>query len=252
METTKKVKVNFAVKMVGFLAHDNNFFDRTCSSCKGMYSSFETHTCPKCGAALTYLTTKNGHAMSISEGTIFPAIGDQEEKDKADIGKRKNGLLPRYRFKTFGFATDAGAPPLPENHQRMKKGALVEIVMIDHQFITSWFQSEKYGPMIEMMATVLGYKGDTITVLRDPKVVAEATVAQAVLPDGSLAPVDTTLKADESALAEKDAQIQMLKAQIAAMHGNAAQPTVTPPIAPTALPAEATVSTEEIDPFELV
>jgi len=236
METTKKVKVNFAVKMVGFLAHDNNLFDTTCPNCKGMYSSFDTSACPKCGAALVYLTTKNGHAMSISEGTIFPAIGDQEDKDATDIGKRKNGLLPRYRFKTFGFATDAGAPPLPDNHMRMKKGALVEIVMIDHQFITSWFQSKK-GPMVEMMAMVLAYKGDSANVLRDPKVVAEATVAQAVLPDGTLVPVDTTLKADGTVVAEKDAQIEALKAQIATMQG-----------AGTAVPTEAEVS---FDPFAI-
>lgn len=199
MTDTQKTesRVNFAMKIVGNLMHDNHLFDRTCPSCSGMYSSFKTANCPKCGAVLTFITTNDGNnrAMSISEGTLGICFGPkQEEKDAKAIKNRKNGLTPLYRFKRFSFADDNGAMALPKDHHRMKMGAQVEITIINHQVIPSGpFNTKKHGPTVEFMLMIFddqGY-GDKVVILKDAQAIAN-NVPVNVDDHGQPTPVDVT------------------------------------------------------------
>ncbi len=241
-------RVNYAFKIIGNLKHDNHLFDRTCPSCKGMYSSFERANCPKCGAVLTFITTNdsNNRAISISEGTLGICFGPkQEADDDKSIKNRKNGLHPVYRFKRFSFADDSGAMALPKDHHRMKKGAQVEITIINHQVVPSGpFNTKEYGPSVEFMALIYDDKkfgrNDTLVVLKDAQAIAN-NVPVNVGPDGQALPIDTSTIAGQ--IAAMETQIATMKAQISA----------TPTAQATGQPAtgelEATAAMDDV-PFD--
>lgn len=249
-QTQEKKTTNFAVKIRGFLGHDNDYFDRTCPACKGMHSSFITISCPKCGAALTYLTTSKNKPFAISEGTIYPVLGAQEDKDKKTIEGKKNGMIPKYRFKIFSFMeNEVLAPPL--EHVSMKKGALVELIIINHQLIPSWFTTKDKVPCVELLAQIYPQYGDSVKVLQGPKV-AETTVSYPVNPDGSPTPLMVGGGTDTEKIALMEAEIARLKAETPA---TPALPNTPPPPdttvhgADTVSGASATVGS--VDPFEL-
>jgi hypothetical protein len=250
-------KVVYGFKVLGWLAHDNNYWDRTCPSCKGMYSSFQTANCPKCGQPLTFITKGDGVPMSISEGTFYPALTKgQKAKDMKAIENRKNGLVPKYRFKMFNFGGNGVITPHPL-HNRMVKGALVEITLINHQIIPSWFTGENNVPHVEMMIMVFDNYGDKIEVLADGKA-ADAITPHRVNPDGTPAPMNLDTQTAASTVTEtapnpKLATLEAMKAQIDAMmaeiKGESAQaPAPNPDPAPTTAPAPA--PTQSFNPFE--
>jgi hypothetical protein len=218
MENQVSVKrsVNYAFKIVGYLGHDNKLFDRTCPACrKGMYSSREYSRCPKCGAALGYLTSGDGKAIAISEGTLYPAFGPKQEKRDADeVSKRKNGMAPVYRFKMFNFIDDHGVLIPPPEHDGCRKGAKVEILTMGHQLVPSWFMGKNpdgsKSAKVELLIMVYTNYGDYVKVLTDQEY-ASKTVSHKVYPDGSPAPIEmpvTGLAADIAALEKKIADIK--------------------------------------------
>jgi len=207
----EKRSVNYAFKIVGYLGHDNKLFDRTCPTCrKGMYSSREHTRCPKCGAALGYLTSGDGKAIAISEGTIYPAFGPKQEKRDADeVSKRKNGMAPIYRFKMFNFIDEHGILTPPAEHDRCRKGAKVEILTIGHQLVPSWFMGKNTdgtkAVRVELLIMVYTNYGDYVKVLTAQEY-ASKTVSHNINPNGSPAPI-----------ANIDAAIDDLEARIAAI-----------------------------------
>jgi len=237
-------RVNLGVALTGWLACDNYLFDRTCSACGGMYSSFETRMCPKCGAALTYIRVPaTQKAMCISEGKMYPALSEKQlAKDAQAIVARKRALPIEYRFKLFGFADDQGVLPVPAIHKRLKRGALVEIRMYNHQPVVTPFQSEK-GPKVEMMLMVFEAYGDKCEVLSDAKVRDTVTPVR-INQDGSVAPmqVPNDLASAMKELAAMQERTAAIMANIAKMQG--APATTLPPVAPPDTRVASAVPTE--------
>jgi len=216
-QVSTKRSVNYAFKIVGNLGHDNKLFDRTCPACrKGMYSSRKYSRCPKCGGALGYLTNAEGKAIAISEGTVYPAFGPvQEKNDAMAISKRKNGMPIKYRFKMFSFIDEHGVLIPPADHDRCRSGARVEIMIMRHQPVPSWFMgkddnnpnSKTKVPWVEWMLPIYTNTpyNDYVKVLTDQEY-ASKTVSHNINPDGSPAPI-----------ANIDAAIDDLEARIAAI-----------------------------------
>jgi hypothetical protein len=182
--------VNIAIKMRGFLLHDNKYFDRTCPSCGGLFTSYVHASCPKCNQPLTFITAPNGKPMGISEGTFNPLLS---EKTKARLERnltaRKNAVPIKYRFKIFSFVDDKGILSPPPEHMYMKSGALVEILIINHPAEATSFLTKELKPMVELMHKIYTGYGDSIKVVREPKAKAESTVAYKVDAAGNPVPV---------------------------------------------------------------
>ena len=207
-QTKERKNVNYAVKIVGYLGHDNKLFDRTCPACGGMYSSQTTPACPKCNQPLTFLTNSEGKALSISEGTIYPAFGPKQEKRDADaVAKRKNGMVPLYRFKMFEFMDEHGVLSPPPFHSRCLKGAKVEIVSMNHQMVPSRFKTKDGNVKVELMIQIYTNYGDTFKVLTEAQY-DRNTVSYSVNSDGSPAPINTE---DKDRIAQLEAEIASLK-----------------------------------------
>jgi len=175
----QKMHVNFAMKIRGYLGHDNYLWDMKCPQCGKMYSHFTHSTCPQCHSPLQWLTTRDGQkTMAISEGTIYPMLTDKEkeryEKHRASTG----GLRPYYRFKVFGFGASIHTPPeIPTEHENMRKGALVEIIVMNHQPILIPFQTRAGEAAVEISLSVFTEYGDSIKIISHPRKVAEVGTA---------------------------------------------------------------------------
>ena len=250
-----KEKVRYAFKIVGQLGHDNKLFDRTCSTCKGMYSSHERGNCPKCNKPLTYITGADGQPISISEGTVYPAFGDKQlKKDIAEMTSRRNGMPIKYRFKMFHFIDEHGVLVPPPEHSRCRSGAKVEIVTMNHQIVVSWFmgkdkqnpESKAKIPWVEFMILVYTNYGDHVKMLTEAEY-ASMVIHHEVNADGTPAPMSGSLQD----------QVTQLQAEIARLQG------LTPPTQPAVVSAESTppwdteVKTVAVnesipDPFKMV
>jgi hypothetical protein len=254
-EDTTKWPTVFALRIVGHLGHDNKLFDRTCATCKGYYSSKLIATCPRCGKPLTYITTRKGKPMAISEGSIYPALWPKRKKEDLEaIGNRKNGMVPKYRFKTFSFADENGVLAPPTDHYKMLKGAQVDLTVINHGLIPSWFQTkEEKDVHVELMIQIYPHYGDKIKVTKPPKS-AENTTA---------VPLDAAGHPVTPDVSTMQATIDALNAKIAVMEGTATVPDAIPTNAPVndsvaqaAADAAAAASFTEvggaIDPVEAV
>lgn len=238
-----KVRTNFYVGITGVLQHDNHLFDLSCPTCHGMFSSFKRQTCPKCNAALTHITIKSGRAMCISEGTIKPLLPDQQwAEDLAQTTKRKDAVLPVYRFKMFSFSDPTGAIAPPEAHSNCKKGAIVEIKMINHQPIAKFFVGEKKGNQVELLFFIFAAKGDSVTILKAAEI-ANATVPHRVDKVTGVALPMQQPKVDtaESLMAETE----VLKAKMAAFFK--AHTPVVSPIVDAPKPKETIVEFEDTE-----
>lgn len=235
---------NYYFEIVGNLGHDNRLFDRTCPNCGGMFSSFQMSVCNKCNVPLVAITTGEGKAMAISEGTIYPAFGPkQKERNQKAINNRKNGMQPVYRFKVFSFADENGMVSLPQDHQRMKKGAMVKVSVRNHEIVPSWFLSSSNVPRVELMMQIYPQYGDVAVVLKDAQAQA-ATQPVTIGPDGQPIPMDTSQEA---------AEIARLEARIAELRGQstpqaAPTPTTTPTQQGGMSAAEAAAFAEEDTP----
>lgn len=242
--------VNYAFKIVGYLGHDNKLFDRTCPACKGMYSSHELANCPKCGMLLTYLTSPDGKALAISEGTVYPAFGPKQDKrDIAAVTNRKNGMFPTYRFKLFSFMDDHGVLIPPAEHGRCRKGAKVEILTMNHQLVPSWFLGRDGAHKVELLIMVYTNYGDSIKVLTEQEY-TNKVVYHPLNPDGTPAPLQT----EGDARAKAQAEIAILQAKMDELRGlTVSVPTPGMPVANTPQWADRSCNGEVVgdalDPF---
>lgn len=213
----------FGVKIIGWLAADNRLFDRMCPSCKGLYSSFQHGTCPKCGTALGIIPGKNGRARAVSEGTLYVAWGDeQRKKNAADIQNRKNGMPIKYRFKIYSFADENGILTPPKLHGQCKRGAKVEIIYKNHEIVPSWFMTRRdkdghQDVQVEFMFKIYEDEehGDRLTILT-PAQYSKQTVTYPVDKNGTPATLNID---DPEALRARLAQLEAEKAQREAAAG---------------------------------
>ena len=113
----EKFPTVFALKIVGYLGHDNKLFDRTCSKCGGMYSSKITQICPKCGQALVYILTAKGKAMAISEGTIYPILSRLKREGLVQTTIRESTEGPPRKYYEL---TEAGGEMLAKMNEYWK------------------------------------------------------------------------------------------------------------------------------------
>lgn len=223
MTVALKDRINYGIAFTGWLAHDNKYFDRTCTACGGMYSSFiQTNgLCPKCGQKLSFITFKdengNTKALSISEGTMYPALSkNQLEKDAQAIKARKRAIPITYRFKIFGFSDEKGILAPPAIHKRLRSGALVEVRMYNHQLLATPFVSKKEGPKVELMLQVFEKYGDKVAVLNDAKT-ADTVTPHRVMADGAPAPIDMGQTNLQKEMADLQAKLASLTEAVSKM-----------------------------------
>lgn len=186
--------ININIKFRAWLAHDNKYFDRTCSNpqCKGMYSSLEHAVCPKCNGQLTFITAKDGRPMAVSEGTFYPVLTQkQKERDQVRALAKKGGVEKVYRFKMYSFGDNNMVVP-PMEHAFCKKGAMVEIHMVNHQADSAIFMTKQQVPKVEETYHIYDNYGDSVTLLEGPKV-QETTTAYPVDAGGNPTPVNVEL-----------------------------------------------------------
>jgi len=209
--TKEKVTVNFAIKIAGHLAHDNNLFDMQCPDCKNLYSHFENSTCTKCGTKLNFLVAGNGKTMAISEGTIYPLLTDSEKKrHQKAIRYKKNAVDMVFRFKIFEFGPNDTTPPqIPNLHFNMKKGTFVKLMTINHLPLLTAFTSKDGMPKVEVCLHIFEAYGDKIEIVREARTKAEAgTVVQPQLqpettPTEQVQPINPDLIAQLSTLLQQ-------------------------------------------------
>jgi len=156
--TAKEANMLFHFR--GFLAHNNKLYNATCSEHGGFYN-FDEKTCRKCGKPLVQLTTTKGVAMTVSEGSFYPAIGpDQEKNDRAGCARR-NRHYPVYRFQMYSFADEQGNLAPHTEHYKMRKGVMVEIETVNHNPFINPYVSEKFQEKrAEMLFCIYPQKGD--------------------------------------------------------------------------------------------
>ena len=215
-----KQYINLATKKRGFLAHDAKYFDRTCATCKGMYSSSVTTHCPKCGAELTFFKIKGGKAMAITECTIFPMLrrdDDDRLKERAAID---TAFLPiTYRFKLFSFSEN-GVISAPPELMRLKEGAMVEFTCFNTPEYARKYHSEKLNrDCVELMFLIFRDRGSSIKVIRDPKAKAEYAIAYKADAAGSPVPIAAPFPKEASDLQKA---IDEMEKTVAAMKASAA------------------------------
>jgi hypothetical protein len=246
MTVQLKDRVNLGILATGWLAHDNNLFDRTCSACGGMYSSFVHNVCPKCGSALTYIRIPGSQkAMCISEGTMFIALSKKQlEKDANAVKARKRAVPVVYRFKVFEFADDNGVLVPPAIHKRLRKGALVEVKTFNHQPVVTPFPS-KEGEKAEIMLMVFEAYGDRIQVLSDAKA-TDAVTPNKVDAKGANVPVKPPV--DVTAAMAQFAELQNKLGALLQTLAQGNVPTPTPPAPATK--AATTVAASPADELE--
>ncbi len=179
MADTYENKVTNCFKITGKLLHDNKLFDRTCSKCKGMYSSYIHRVCPKCDSDLTFITTKIGTPMAISEGTISMSLGERT-RARADHNI-KNGpyVKEEYRFKIISFGDKAGNLAPPTNHKNFINGSIVEACIFNHPQHFKVFTNGKGEPKVEVMLFIYADYKDYVEVL-EPATIEEATISNPV------------------------------------------------------------------------
>lgn len=216
-QVEEKKEITFAVKLVGNLACDNDLFDRTCPSCGGMYSSRKRSNCVKCGALLTYITGREGKPITISEGTIYPALNKYwAKRDGETLAHTPNVLRPKYRFKLYSFMDEHNTLIPAAEHDRCRSGAKVELVILNHQLIPKHFLSKDGTGNVELMFHIYTNKGDTIKVLTEAEY-ADKVVSYPVNPDGSPAPLNW----DSLSTTDK---LTFMKTEMAKITGEADKP----------------------------
>lgn len=223
-----KAKVNYLKKVVGWLACDNVFLDRTCPQCGGMYSSVETNgACPKCSSKLVHITFLNSNGdrrtMGMSQGTITEALSAEEEEKYAKQTKDAGGLLDMTRFKLFSFSDGDDLAP-PKMHRSMKEGTLVEITIINHKEINRPYRITRAESkfvtrgwlsvgdiVLEKMMLVFPSYGDSVQILGGVKSKGDIMVNEHIVTKNM--PIQTPTRvpgALEKRIAEIEAQLAAL------------------------------------------
>jgi len=169
------------LQIIGNLAHDNKLFDSTCSQCGGIYSRIETPTCPRCNKALVPIKAKNGRAMMVSEGTIYPlATQDQKDAEAKARSKRKNSMEITYRFVIMSFAdAETGIVSEPRIHPYLAKGRQI-MIEINHNPIISWFEARDKSTKCEVRLGIMPNGGDTIRLLGKKEAMRNLTLPESL------------------------------------------------------------------------
>lgn len=224
-----KSKVTYLKKVVGWLACDNVFLDRTCPQCGGMYSSVETKgVCPKCGAALVHITFLKSdgerRTMGMSQGTITEALSAEEEEKYAKQTKDAGGLLDMTRFKLFSFSDGITTLAPHDLHRRCKEGVLIEVTIINHKEINRPYRITraesnfvkrgwlKVGDIVlEKMMLVFPSYGDSVQILGGIKSKGDVMVNEHIVTKNM--PIQTPTRAPgalEKRIAEIEARLAAL------------------------------------------
>lgn len=153
-------------QMIGHLAHDNKLFSRTCARCGGIYSNEGAVVCPKCNSQLVPITAKNGRAMMVSEGTIYPIMTkDQKDREAQSRAKRQNSMEITYRFVILSFAhPESGIVIEPPVHRYLTKGRQI-MIETNHSPIISWFKANDESTKCEVRFGILYNEGDSVRLL---------------------------------------------------------------------------------------
>jgi len=151
-------------QIIGHLAHNNKLFSRTCSQCGGIYSNEDTPSCPSCNRPLVPITAKNGRAMMVSEGTIYPIMTQaQKDREAQSRAKRRNSMEITYRFVLMSFANpETGVVTEPPIHKYLTKGRQI-MIETNHSPVISWFKANDKSIKCEVRFGIL--PGDTIRLL---------------------------------------------------------------------------------------
>jgi len=234
-----QVPTNFVDKRVGNLGHDAYIFDRTCPTCRGIYHSLSTPACPKCGGQLTYLTTRDGKPMAITECSFYPIFGKKTiEHWTADTEKRKGGLGVIWRFVIINYADKNGVLAEHPISMMLKRCATIELRIYNHPPFFKLVDSKKNPgkQMVEVKYMIFPNYGDVIKVLKQPNTLVTKTAvhptAGAVPPTGSVSP---------ELIAAITAQV------VATLAGKGAVTTPPPVVKPATVPAAAVAATAEED-----
>lgn len=198
---TRENKVTNCFKITGRLLHDNKLFDRTCVNCRGMYSSYIHKQCPKCGGPLTFITTKKGTPLAISEGTISMSLGEETRKRVNDNISHGPYVGSEYRFKILSFGDENGNLAPPPDHKNFRKGSIVEALILNHPPEYKPFNTGNGSIKIEVMLLIYTNYGDYVKILKQPEI-AESTVSTPVKQPVNTKPNQDKIKSIETELTE--------------------------------------------------
>ena len=226
------------LQIIGNLAHDNKLFNSTCSQCGGIYSRVETPTCPRCNKALVPITAKNGRAMMVSEGTIYPlATQDQKDAEAKARSKRKNSMEITYRFVVMSFANaETGIVSEPRIHPYLAKGRQI-MIEINHNPIISWFKANDGSIKCEVRLGILPNGADSIKLLGKKEAMSNLTIPES--PVAQAAPVGAM-----------NEQLLTMKSQIEALINAQSNPAAKPAeIEEASMPDDGMIIDEDVNPF---
>lgn len=176
----------YKISLTGHLAHDAVFFNSVCKTCNKLNSGVNDTTvsvlCSKCGAPLQPLVDKNKRPMSISECTVYPSRSSDEQK-QLDVStkRRKNGMLPVYRFTLFSFTDKNGTLNPHPLHKYLAKGRRV-FLEFHHEPVISFFNSKDPDFPIQCEIKFVYLDGKDTIELQDKKKEIVATVSETQYP----------------------------------------------------------------------
>lgn len=174
-------KTNYHAR-VGF----TRVIDRTCPTCKGIYSSNEHSVCPKCNVALVVPmanTTKGVRPYCFTEVVIYPIMSEAYQKAYVDKVQKSKALGFSIRLKLWGHYDETNNIVLPDNRTKYltpKKEILVEI---NNPPIYSLFTTKEHKTVIQILHEIA--HGDSIRFVGakdNTAVAAPAQVAPAPKP----------------------------------------------------------------------
>ena len=226
------------LQIIGNLAHNNKLFDSTCSQCGGIYSRVEIPTCPRCNKALVPIKAKNGRAMMVSEGTIYPlATQDQKDMEAKARSKRKNSMEITYRFVVMSFAdAETGIVSEPRIHPYLAKGRQI-MIEINHNPIISWFKANDGSIKCESRLGILPNGGDSIKLLGKKEAMSNLTVLES--PVAQAAPVGAM-----------NEQLLSMKSQIESLINAQSNPAAKPAeVEEASMPDDGMIIDEDVNPF---
>ena len=182
------------IQIIGNLAHNNLLFDSTCKQCGGIFNRSKTANCPKCGNPVVPITAKNGRAMMVSEGTIYPlATQSQKDADAKSRSKRRDSMEITYRFVVLSFAdATTGVVSEPRIHPYLAKGRQI-MIEVNHNPIISHFKAGDGSIKCEVRLGILSNGGDTIRLLGKKEAMNNLTLPEATAQTESIPGVDDKL-----------------------------------------------------------
>lgn len=180
--------------IIGRLAHDNHLLSGVCPSCNSMEDIDKVALCQKCGSPLNPIKDRKGYPMTLSEGTIYPVRSKQElNRLEEATQRRKNGMLPVYRFAVMSFTNRKTNELKPHPlHQYLAKGRQI-MIEFNCEPVTSFFNSKdpKYPVQCEHKFVFIDDK-DKIEFLDTKKTIEEGKTTETVPPSNQLnAPAQT-------------------------------------------------------------